>query len=341
LIFYFRGPFFAGLFLPFLLATAHANASAVAESHPAATASAPRGRPAANHRSALVDAGRGDIGGQDGRARRAPIAFSSPIDEARRPSNEIGYSDARMFADDGATPPVAESEDFFAYLRMIAGAFIFIIFAGARYLLGFRNKAKAGENDALSTIVDRPAPGQNTLVPRTLPKNPFSGSADLSVLGSEIEAAAAACQPLNRTVGLIYFEFPKVDAIERAQGAGWGRVNMDALAADFRRVLRATDYVAVLGPDQIVVVLCLLADRKDMENVAFRLSAAARRCDIIEEDAPSLPVGLAIWPIDGRGGATLIQSARKRYRELMSRTKEAAQEAPDQGCEIPAPRTTA
>jgi hypothetical protein len=213
-----------------------------------------------------------------------------------------------------------ESADIFSYLRMIAGAGAVLV--GLYYLL------KRGDGELSDDQVDddnaaaaqspfKPAP-RDSIVPRTLAESPFSATTDTSVLSGEIEIAVTASARLHRTVGLIYFEFPALEAIERDQGRTVADVILTALTDDFRRVLRGTDNVSIIDRNQILVCICLLDSRKDLETIASRLSAGARRRGLIAPDAPSLPVGLAICPLDGDSGEKLIDAARRHYRELTS-----------------------
>ncbi|PPD46117.1 MAG: hypothetical protein CTY15_01700 [Methylocystis sp.] len=207
-----------------------------------------------------------------------------------------------------------DDADLFSYLRMTAG--VFAVLAGFYYLLRRQGESPADDPAADRAAGWQPAPGQYDVVPRTLPTNPFSGAASLAALIDELEMAAAASVRLSRTIGLVFFEFPAVSAIETAQGADAADAVIASLAQDFRRAVRATDNVIILGRRQILVTICLLAGRKDLETVASRLTAAARRRALIEEDAPSLPVGLAMYPLDGYSGAELIDAAKRHYAEL-------------------------
>ncbi|WP_424363307.1 glycosyl hydrolase family 8 [Methylocystis parvus] len=208
-----------------------------------------------------------------------------------------------------------QDADIFSYLRVIAGSFT--VLAGLYYLLSRADQEPEEDpTEAQTRAPWKPAPGQYDVVPRTLPQNPFTSSNRVDVLADEIEAAAAASVRLSRTVGLIYFEFPALAAFEAENDAEGADHLIASLAQDFRRALRETDHVAILNRRQILVSICLLAGRKDLETVASRLTAAARRRDLIDEGAPSLPAGLAIYPLDGYSGLELIESARRHYREL-------------------------
>jgi hypothetical protein len=214
-------------------------------------------------------------------------------------------------AEVGAMP---KDVDIFSYLRLIAGAFT--VLAGLYFLVRHVNQKPEDDAADESNAPWQPAPGQYDLVPRTLPENPFTSSNKLGTLAAEIEAAAAASVRLSRTIGLIYFEFPALAAFEAENGAEAADQLIVSLAQDFRRGLRATDHVAILNRRQLLVSICLLTGRTDLETIAARLSAAGRRRDLIDEQARSSPAGLAIYPLDGYGGLELIESAKRHYREL-------------------------
>jgi hypothetical protein len=215
---------------------------------------------------------------------------------------------------------MTEATDIFSYLRIFAG--VCTLFAGFYYLLNRGDMELAEEQMDDDKAAAAMSPFKPTLpessVPRTLPESPFTSSTNLQTLGQEIEIAADACARLNRTIGLVYFEFPALERIERDQGGARANALMEMLSDDFRRVLRVSDNVTILNRNQILVCICLLASRKDLETIASRLSAGARRRGLLEPDAPSLPVGLAIYPLDGRSGLELINSARSHYRQLTS-----------------------
>lgn len=248
-------------------------------------------------------------------AAPAPVASA-----AARPSPRKARPVAKENGD------MLEDADLFSYLRIAAG--VLTVLAGLYYLLSRQGEPRAEDQADAGSGGWQPAPGQYDVVPRTLPKNPFSGLANGAVLADELEVAAAASVRLSRTVGLIYFQLPTLAAFESQYGAAAAETLMDTLAQDFRRAVRATDNVAILSRSEILVAVCLLASRKDLETVASRLTAAARRRELIEEGAPSLPVGLAIYPLDGYSGAELIESAKRHHRELLPRQEEPPQEAP-------------
>lgn len=262
-------------------------------------------------------------------------ALPSPSKNHKSPANKTLLASTTLDTETGA---MLEDADPFSYLRMAAG--VLTVSAGLYYLLS-RGSAQSPEEPSRDAGGSgwQPAPGQYDIVPRTLPKNPFSGATNLHVLADELENAAAASVRLSRTVGLIYFELPALSALEDERGAQAAEAMMEFLAQVFRRAVRATDNVAALSRNQIMVTICLLASRKDLETVASRLTAAVRRREMIEEGAPSLPVGLAIYPLDGYSGHELIQAAQQHYRELSPAQQAQAPARPQEKHILMAPET--
>jgi endoglucanase len=250
-----------------------------------------------------------------GSLERLEAQFDVASDQPATPAPKLGQPAApkgRVVAAEVGDMP--KDVDIFSYLRLIAGAFT--VLTGLYFLVRHVNQKPEDEAADESNANWRPAPGQYDLVPRTLPENPFTSSNKLGTLAAEIEAAAAASVRLSRTVGLIYFEFPALAAFEAQSGAEASDNLVVLLAQDFRRGLRATDHVAILNRRQILVSICLLAGRTDLETIAARLTATARRRDLIEAHAPSSPAGLAIYPLDGYGGLELIEAAKRHCLEL-------------------------
>lgn len=181
-------------------------------------------------------------------------------------------------------------------------------------------------------------------VPRTLPLNPFTLSRDPTTLAREIENAAEACLPLSRTIGVVYFEVRAFGELQRELGAADADAAVTALATAMRSSLRATDHVAVLNRDQIVVCICLLANALDLESVANRLKRVAQGQGAAGAQIAAGPTGYAIYALNGYEGSELIEAARCDYRsqiaapliEAVPEPKNALLPAPP--AQAPAPR---
>jgi endoglucanase len=151
------------------------------------------------------------------------------------------------------------------------------------------------------------------LVPRTLPHSPFTATKHIPTLAQEIEVAAAACTRLSRSIGLIYFEIPAFEALEKEVGAAEADAKVEALATTLRNALRATDNVVVLERKEILICICLMASASDLNSVATRLYARVDRSELAAMGAVFSAPGLAVYPLNGYDGLTLIESAREDF----------------------------
>ena len=205
-----------------------------------------------------------------------------------------------------------ETLDGYDYLRGFAGA--------AMVLLGIGCLLKGNEIEEPCNEPEIESPADHGLVfrsignyaPRTLLRNPFTQSRDIETLGREIEAAATASIRRGRTLGLAVIELP-VNSIKQASEQDQAEALVGFIAGELRRILRSADHVAVLDSREILICVCLLEGRNDLERVASRLSAVVRRLAEIPDEAPPLPVGFAIYPLDGYSGQELIAAARRSY----------------------------
>lgn len=226
-------------------------------------------------------------------------------------------------SDDGAGLPLGAGgpgADLIYWLRVAAGlaAALLALRFGLRL---YRSRAwTPAPPDPREAAVDKavaaflPAVTQERpLVPRTLPASPFSAGRDLTKLGREIEIAAQACVRLSRTVGLISFDFPMIEAIAREQGARAADEAGALLADAFRSSIRATDHVAWLGRSEMLVCICLLESMRDLRSIAARLMAVAQARGLLA--AADASTGFAIYPLNGYDGSELIAAAQAARRQ--------------------------
>ncbi len=219
----------------------------------------------------------------------------------------------------------AEDAGLVFYLRIIGGVLACV--AALIWLLR-RRGAPAPESwvddeedlvtEAITAIGPAVDKSQFALTPRTLPHSPFTPSTDHAMLGKQIEIAATACVRLSRTIGLIYFEIPSFSVLEKIHGAAEADARIEMLAEELRQALRATDHVAVLNRNQIVVCICLLASASDLKSVAGRLSAIMQRQDLADNQETSLSPGYAVYPLNGYEGLSLIDAAREDFQSHSS-----------------------
>ncbi len=211
------------------------------------------------------------------------------------------------------------------YLRIAGGVLMCVAAAiwlvrrrGAQTPKSWVNDEEDLVTEAITAIGPAIDKSHFVLAPRTLPHSPFTPSTDPVMLGKQIEIAATACVRLSRTIGLIYFEIPSFGMLEKIHGAATVEARIEMLAEELRQALRATDHVAVLSRNQIVICICLLASASDLKSVAERLSTIAIRQDLTESDEPPFSPGYAVYPLNGYEGLSLIDAAREDFQSHSS-----------------------
>jgi len=274
------------------------------------------------------------------RPRQGSLAKFASIALAVRATNEGLIQKAVITL--SKTPPaqgqeqiqnVAEEDAGLVFYLRIAGG-VLVCVAAVIWLLR-RRGAPAPESwvddkeelvtEAMTAIGPAIDKSQFALAPRTLPHSPFTPSTDLAMLGKQIEIAATACVRLSRTIGLIYFEIPSFSVLETIHGSAEAEARIEMLAEELRQALRATDHVAVLNRNQIVVCICLLANASDLKSIAGRLYTVAQRQDLGDNDEPPpFSPGYAVYPLNGYEGLSLIDAAREDF-QLQSSQKEISQ----------------
>ena len=160
---------------------------------------------------------------------------------------------------------------------------------------------------------ERSAPRDHPPI-RDLPVNPFSKTALPTVLQGQIEMAAVASVEFGRTLGVIYFKIAEQDGrIDGETCAG-----LLKLLSDFRRALRKSDHVALLGQAEIIVCISLLPGLPELVAIAERLRKVAEAA--AGPAALLLPAaGLAIYPLCGYRGIDLIEYARLHHQDELRR----------------------
>ena len=164
---------------------------------------------------------------------------------------------------------------------------------------------------------ERSAPRDHPPI-RNLPVNPFSKTALPAVLQRQIEMAAVASVEFGRTLGVIYFKIAEQEGRSGDETCAGSSVGLLKLLSDFRRVLRTTDHVALLGQAEIIVCISLLPGLPELVAIAERLrkvgEAAGGHAALLQPAA-----GLAIYPLCGYRGIDLIEYARLHHEDELRR----------------------
>jgi diguanylate cyclase (GGDEF)-like protein/PAS domain S-box-containing protein len=120
---------------------------------------------------------------------------------------------------------------------------------------------------------------------------------------------------------VFFLDFDKFKEINDSVGHAAGDRVLREIALRLRAALRDTDRIARMGGDEFYVLIEDLQDEHDAANIAQKLLEAACRPVYIDrqEHRLSVSIGIAIYPEDGKDGATLLQnadSAMYRAKEL-------------------------
>jgi hypothetical protein len=174
--------------------------------------------------------------------------------------------------------------------------------------------AVAGQSAAAIVLGDSPAnaneAGRDVLeyqkVPRELAHNPFGAEGAHLSFDERVRIAALGSVQAGRVIGAIQFKLtPTLEPGDEEARPDLSPVAH--IAERFARNLRRSDGVRVMGPDEIVIFVSLLARRRELEDISFRL----RRVLVKEGMGDQiLHNGIAMYPIDGYTCAEMIEAAR-------------------------------
>lgn len=191
------------------------------------------------------------------------------------------------------TQNMPDQSDLFSHLQIFALACA--VFGGFYWLVhksGRETPETVPDNeDSIKSAVSAIQPAssnRNPIVPRTLPKSPFTPSMNPKTLAAEIEIAAEACVRLSRSIGLIYFEVPSFHSFEREHGTAAA----EELINRSRRISAARCARRIMSPSSTAI----------SSSSAFVCSRAAR----IWKPSP----GVLARP---RAGAGSFRRMRRRF----------------------------
>ena len=99
----------------------------------------------------------------------------------------------------------------------------------------------------------------------------------------------------------------------RLASALWSGADIADLTTKLRAMVRATDHVALINRNEIVVCVSLPPGLTDLTNIGGRLRAVGLATGAFGATFET-PAGMSIYPIRGYQGAPLIDFARVHYR---------------------------
>jgi len=153
-------------------------------------------------------------------------------------------------------------------------------------------------------------------VPRELLKNPYGPAFNHLSFDERVNIAIEASLRARRVIGVIHFFIDtthKGEVVRKEDGPG---PVMRELAERFRKRLRPSDCVRLMGENEIAVFISLLSNTTDLQSIATRLSRVVTESGLCPAPARLPKAGLAIYPVDGYLGTELIRAAKKRTAPL-------------------------
>jgi len=147
--------------------------------------------------------------------------------------------------------------------------------------------------------------------------DPLTDLPNRRMFGGLLDHAIETAYRHGRRLAVLFVDLDGFKAINDSLGHEAGDALLIETAARFREILRASDVVARLGGDEFVVLLQEVTDRAQIESVARRLIETASRPVTFAEEERRIgaSVGIAVYPADGRDGASLTTAAdRAMYR---------------------------
>jgi diguanylate cyclase (GGDEF)-like protein/PAS domain S-box-containing protein len=139
----------------------------------------------------------------------------------------------------------------------------------------------------------------------------LTGLPNRRLLNDRLETARARAERAGDQVAVLFVDLDGFKAINDQFGHDAGDVVLIETARRLVGAVRAVDTVARMGGDEFVVVLADLPAASDVERVADKLVAIAVEpiADGARSHQVSVSIGIAIFPLHGRDGETLLRVA--------------------------------
>lgn len=244
-------------------------------------------------------------------------ASQSPPQSAPKPSTPVA---AAMItpSDDGDDDAAANR---FWRVGAPIGALLTLI---GFIVLSRQSGAPTFVNEATPPVLRERSPA-----PRNLPDNPFHAERGERALEERLDIAARASREWRRTAAVACFRLADYDDIVAAEDSAAAQRVMASLVAALSSCIRKSDAVALLGPNEIVVCLSLIADEIDLASVGRRFTKALRAVHPIPGAEENL-FGLALYEMDSTGARCLAQAreAAEAMRPSKPPTRKAQAERP-------------
>lgn len=139
----------------------------------------------------------------------------------------------------------------------------------------------------------------------------LTGLPNSRLLVDRINQALASAKRAKRPIGLMYVDLDGFKPVNDTYGHAAGDLVLKEFAVRLTNILRESDSTARVGGDEFVAVLDEITGEADAARAAERLLAeTARPFDIGGVHAMlSASIGIALYPVDGENGESLLQHA--------------------------------
>jgi diguanylate cyclase (GGDEF)-like protein/PAS domain S-box-containing protein len=139
----------------------------------------------------------------------------------------------------------------------------------------------------------------------------LTGLPNRALLAKKLEQAIKQSQRHSKTLAVAYLDLDGFKGINDSHGHSTGDQFLIAMSKLFNEALRAGDFLARIGGDEFVVVLCDLDKASDCEPVLERILLAASQKILCNEEivTASTSIGVTFYPQNGVDPDLLLRQA--------------------------------
>jgi diguanylate cyclase (GGDEF)-like protein len=141
--------------------------------------------------------------------------------------------------------------------------------------------------------------------------DPLSGLPNRDIFERRVAEAISACHRRGEQLALLFLDADGFKQVNDTHGHAAGDEVIRSIAERLPPLLRAGDMAARIGGDEFAVLVHAIDDASDAARVAARIHAAMAEPVVLNGTpiAPSLSIGIALYPRDGDTPDQLIASA--------------------------------
>jgi diguanylate cyclase (GGDEF)-like protein len=149
---------------------------------------------------------------------------------------------------------------------------------------------------------------------RTAARDPVSGLHNRRSFEEMLKRELTLSERTGNPFTVVFMDVDNLKAINDQYGHAKGDDVIRAVGDAIQHVIRPYDYAGRYGGDEFALLLTGVSDSS--ESIASRIDDALARLSKTLHVPVSTSVGLARWPVDGRTGSQIIETAdRRMYRQ--------------------------